>query len=126
VSDYDDYQRWEQIVSNVNIHNCNAAQFRCMKATNAAGEKICRYRRQPDLPVEADSRGWFEEIVMPYPDDVYKILQELNLASTRYDQILNADRWFVDDALKAGKWHYCARNDEFFLASIPLVSAICR
>lgn len=126
VSNYGEYERWQAIVAYVNIHNCNAAQYRCVKATTASGEQICRYHRQPELPAAADSNGWFEEISMPYPDDVYKLLQELDLASARYDYQLDTDRWYVSDDLKAGKWHYSARQDEFFIASIPVVSAICR
>lgn len=37
-----------------------------------------------------------------------------------------SEQWFVDESLQAGKWHYFARQDEFFLSTIPMVSAICR
>ena len=97
-----------------------------MKATNAEGDKICRYHRQPPLPVEKDSDGWFEDIPMPYPDDVYELLAEMGLAYKAYDPDMFCERWFVDEQLKAGKWRYYGRSDEFFLSTIPLVSAICR
>ena len=32
----------------------------------------------------------------------------------------------VDKCMLAGKWRYFSRRDEFFLSSIPLVSAICQ
>jgi len=121
-----EYNRWCTVVSHVNHHDCSKTQFRCLKATSADGTKICRYHRQPRLPVDADSRGWFEEITMPYPEDVYKLLQEIGLARQQVDHVLQENRWVVHNSLRAGKWHYAAASDEFFLASIPLVSAICR
>jgi hypothetical protein len=97
-----------------------------MKATNAAGDKICRYHRQPQLPLDVDARGWFEDISLPYTDAVYTILQEIDLASKRYNFELQSEQWRLCDQLKAGEWHYNAHSDEFFLATIPLVLATCR
>jgi hypothetical protein len=115
-----EYERWRKVVELVNQHNCANTNFRCMKATSAEGEKICRYHRQPPQPVTADSRGWFEDIAMPYSEDVYELLREMGLAEKA------GDVWHVDETLRAGKWHYSSQENEFFLASIPLVSAICR
>jgi hypothetical protein len=72
------------------------------KATNAAGEKICRYHRQP---IECkDVRGWFEEIAMPYSEEEYEILHELGLAWRTEDPRTKISTWAVVDELKAGKW----------------------
>jgi Helitron helicase-like domain at N-terminus/PIF1-like helicase len=125
VKDVADYEQWQTIVACVNFHDCSATQFRCMKAINAAGERICRYHRQPPLPRHADPRGWFEEINMPYPEDVYQLLGDMGLAHKEFDIELECERWSVAEELKAGKWHYHARQNEFFIASIPIVSAIC-
>ena len=124
--DKEEYDRWCTIVACVNHHDCSKTQFRCMKATSADGTKICRYHRQPLLPEAAEWTGWFEEIPMPYPEDVYQLLQEMGLAREEYDYLLRDNKWVTDESLRAGKWHYFAWRDEFFLASIPLVSAICR
>jgi len=122
-----DYERWQTVASRVQCHDCSATQFRCMKARNAEGEKICRYHRQPPLEFNQESRGWFDEIEMPYGDDVYELLEELGLAHKAWDKDRFCERWFVDEQLRAGKWHYAARpREEFFLSTIPLVSAICR
>jgi hypothetical protein len=51
VQDEYEYNNWCAIVSSVNHHDCNKTEGRCMKATNAEGEKVCRYRRQPPLPI---------------------------------------------------------------------------
>ena len=126
VTDRADYKRWKTVVAAVNHHSCSATNFRCQKAVNAEGERICRYRRQPLLPFNADARGWFDEIPMPYTREVYELLQEIGLAHEEFDMELDSERWYVDEALKAGKWHYYALKDEFFLATIPVVSALCR
>lgn len=67
------------------------------------------------------SDAWFEPFAMPYGDTVYELLAEMGLARKE------GDEWLVqDESMVAGKWHYPARFDgEFFLATIPLVSAIC-
>ena len=36
----------------------------------------------------------------------------------------NSDEWVVDGCLKAMKWHYLSYRYEFFLFSVPLLSAI--
>jgi len=110
----------------VQHHDCSKTQYRCMKVTDAEGNKICRYRRQPPLPVDADPQGWFEEMAMPYPEDVYLLLEEMGLAHKEEDFFEPDGKWVVDNSLQAGKWHYYATQNEFFLATIPLVSAICR
>lgn len=47
-----------------------------------------------------------------------ELLAEMGLARRE------GDKWL--DSMVAGKWHYPARFDgEFFLATIPLISAIC-
>ena len=126
VKDIDEYERWKNIVACVQHHDCNKANFRCQKATDADGNKICRYHRQPQGSVYDDMRGWFEELSMPYSEEVYTLLAEMQLAEKKYDPVLGEDRWYVDQCLRAGKWHYFSRSDEFFLSSIPILSAICR
>jgi hypothetical protein len=125
--DQEEYARWEGLVSCVNIHDCSAAQYRCMKAKNAQGEKICRYHRQPVMPSTASDGVWFDELQMPYSDEEYAVLQEVGLAHQATRSFIDPEkRWIVDESIKAGKWHYFARSDEFFLSSIPMLSAICR
>ena len=114
-----DYENWQEVVASVQHHDCSKAQMRCMKKTDADGKKICRYHRQPRVPVGVTA-PWFDEIPMPYPEDVYQLLEEMDLARKVEDQ------WCVDKRMRAGKWHYFSRGDEFFLSSIPLVSAICQ
>lgn len=64
---------------------------------------------------------------MPYSDGVYSLLQSMNLAcQNESDDVLDHNRWVLDASLAAGKWHYPARQNEFFLSSLPLLSAICR
>lgn len=126
VSDFDDYERWRQIVSCVNHHDCTNTQFRCAKVTSADGTRLCRYHQQPPLPLSACGRAWFQPIDMPYSDDVYSLLASMNLACENDDACVDGYPWILDGSLTAGKWHYPARQDEFFLASIPLLSAICR
>ena len=121
-----DYNKWIDIVSCVNHHDCSKTQFRCMKATNADGEKVCRYHQQPPLPITRTNGSWFEPIAMPYSQEVYELLEEIGLATRSRYNLTQFDTWVVDECLSAGKWHYYARQDEFFLSSIPLVSAICR
>jgi hypothetical protein len=127
VKDLAEYEQWQTIVSCVNFHDCSATQFRCMKAINAAGERICRYHRQPPIPPHEDPSGWFEQINMPYGDETYELLAEMGLAHEELDtQLESEQRWNVAQELRAGKWHNHARQDEFFIASIPLVSGICQ
>ena len=117
VADRTDYDRWQEVVMSVNFHDCNKAQYRCLKATNSEGETICRYHRQLVMPFEATDIVWFSEIAMPYPDDVYTLLEEIGLARHVHNGIVGAEageQWFVDESLKAGKWHYSSRQDEFF------------
>ena len=116
-SDEEEYNKWKAIVASVQHHDCSKTEFRCMKATNAEGEKICRYHRQP-LPPALVAKAWPEVITMPYPDDVYELLREAGLAEK------SGDEWVVDECLKAVKWHYPSYKCEFFLSSIPLLSAI--
>ena len=126
INSQNDYNQWIDIVSCVNHHDCSKTQFRCMKATNAEGEKVCRYHKQPPLPITSTNGSWFEPIVMPYPQEAYELLEEVGLATRLRDNVAQCDTWAVDECLSAGKWHYYARQDEFFLSSIPLLSAICR
>jgi hypothetical protein len=115
----DAYNAWVELVACVQHHDCAKTEYRCMKATDAEGNKICRYRRQP-LPPQAVSGPWFNEIQMPYGDDVYDLLGEMGLAEKRGEQ------WEMAKCMLAGKWHYLSRRNEFFLATIPLLSAICQ
>lgn len=126
VRDQYDYEQWKNIVACVQHHDCSKTQFRCQKATDTEGNKICRYHRQPQATVYDDQRGWFNEITMPYGETVYRLLEEMQLAEKRHDPALMEDRWYVAEELLAGKWHYPSRSEEFFISSIPLVSAICR
>lgn len=123
VTDEHHYEQWKSIVACVQHHDCSKTPFRCQKATDAEGNKICRYHHQPLATVYDDQRGWF---IMPYGETVYHLLEEMQLAEKRYDAALMEDRWYVDETLLAGKWHYPSRTDEFFISSIPLVLAICR
>ena len=113
-----DYATWQEIVASVQHHDCSKAQMHCMKKTDGNDNKIYRYHRQPSAPLGVIP-PWFEEISMPYPEDVYQLLEEMHLAR-KID-----GKWSVDKCMLAGKWHYFSRRDEFFLSSIPLVSAIC-
>jgi len=127
VTDIDDYQRWQYLVSCVNVHDCNAAQYLCLKARKAQDKKICRYHRQPVTTLDVTNGVWFSEI--PNPDDVYALLQEMGLAHRGHNGLYGAEsgeQWFLDESLRVGMWHYCTRQDEFFLSSIPMVPAICR
>lgn len=126
IKDQRDFELWLEIVSFVNKHDCNLAGGRCMKRTNKEGEKICRYHRQPLPTWEAKARHWMETIEVPYPEDVYLLLQEMELATKVHDKLLDEDKWVLDQSLACGKWHYIAKTDEFFIASIPLLSAITR
>jgi hypothetical protein len=128
-SDKSEYETWRRIVDSVQMHDCERSGGRCMKSTNAQGEKICRYHRQPPCPLGRVS-GWFEEMQPPYTEEVFKILQYFGLAeqhSTDGVQLqYHGNTWSLDETLACGKWHYFARSNEFFLASIPLLSAITR
>jgi hypothetical protein len=125
VNDELEYEKWLEIVSFVNTHDCQRAGGRCMKATNAQGEKTCRYHRQSPLPIE-EVGGWFEPIEVQYSDELYALLEEMELARRQYDAFEECNKWILHKSLSAGKWHYRARADEFFIASIPLLSAITR
>ena len=122
--DETEFNRWREIISFVAHHNCANTNYRCMKATSADGTKICRYKRQPEIPMKAGGRGWFDEVPLPYPEDVYALLERMGLAH-KVDDPWEGHRWVLHPRLTAGKWHYPSRSDEFFMASIPLVSAIC-
>ena len=78
-----------------------------MKKINAEGEKICRYHRQPRLRNDLPAGPWFEEIAKSYQDDEYELLQEIGLTERVEGE------WVVDKRMKAGKWHYQSRIDEF-------------
>ena len=123
VCDQWDYQEWRNIFGFVNTHDCNRCQQRCMKATNAFGEKICRYRKQPRSG-NYNPDNWFENIELAYSEEVYGLLEEMGLASVNPDRYSNG--WSLHDPLRAGKWHYDADQSEFFTSSIPLLSAITR
>jgi hypothetical protein len=125
VGDERDFNQWCEVVSFVQKHDCERVDGRCKKVVNAAGEKICRYRRQPPLPIP-ETGGWFECIDVNYSDEVYTLLEELQLARREFDVSEQRVRWWLHESLRAGKWHYRARSDEFFLASIPLLSSITR
>lgn len=116
-----DYKSWVGIVRCVQHHDCSKTEYRCLKKTDSNGNKICRYRRQPlPAPYDMVDDSWFVEMEMPYGDDVYELLEEMRLAKKE------GDKWVVTEKnMKAGKWNYLSRRDEFFLSSIPLVSAIC-
>jgi hypothetical protein len=126
VSDVYEYERWQEIVSCVNHHDCRNSEFRCAKVVSVDGTRLCRYHRQPPLPLSACGQAWFQSIDMPYNNDVNSLLESMNLACKNDNADFDGHRWILDDSLAAGKWHYPARQDEFFLASIPLLSAICR
>jgi len=123
VSDLADFNTWCEVFENVNTHDCYRAGGRCMKATNSEGDKICRYRRQPVMPYGVP---WFERIDVPYTEEVYALLEEMGIAGKEFDINSQCEKWVLRDMLLAGKWHYRARSDEFFMASIPLLSAITR
>lgn len=53
------------------------------------------------------------------------LLQETGLAQNKADSADGFVTWLLREELVAGKRLYRARSDEFFLARIPLVSAIC-
>ena len=122
VSDEKDFNSWREIYSYVNRHNCEQAGQRCKKAVNAEGEKICRYRRQPQHPI-TEFKEWFVNVEPPYSDEIYQLLQEMGLAEKS-----ESDKWILHESLATGKWHYpaCQLPEEHFIASIPMVSAITR
>jgi hypothetical protein len=126
VKDYCDFESWCDVVACVNHHDCNRTEGRGKKATNADGEKVCRFHRQPPLPNNGVYGAWFQSIFVPYPEDVYMLLMEMGLAAKQHDSFNECDNWVLDQSLAAGKWNYRSSGDEFFLASIPLVSAITR
>lgn len=119
-----DYKTWCDIVASVNHHDCDKVQGRCMKATNADGEKICRYRRQPPMPTMGGPGAWFTPTFVPYPEEAYRLLMEMGLARREPGNCYEPEHWVLHETLAAGRWNYRASSDEFFLASIPLVSAI--
>ena len=80
----------------------------------------CTFFRQP-RPPPGVSKAWFEEYGLPYGDDVYALLGEMGLAMKDADH----EQWNVSQCLRAGRRRYLSRSSEFFLALIPLVSAIC-
>ena len=97
--------------------------MRCKKAVNAFGEKVCRYRKQPHPPWNV-TREWLENIELPYSEEVYELLEEIGLATKNSDE--GSNRWKLDKSIAAGKWRYPADQREFFMASIPILSAITR
>ena len=117
--DKKEFEEWVSVVGAVQHHDCSKMEYRCMKATDAEGNKICRYHRQPHPPPFVIG-NWFERMDMPYGEKAYELLKEMGLCER------DADGWKVDKCMLAGKWHYSSRPDEFFLSTIPLVSAICR
>ena len=128
VRDEVDFDSWCNVVAYVNHHDCNRAQGRCMKATNAEGDKVCRYRRQPPFNTSpsGNTGAWFTPIALPYPEETYRLLMEMGLAHKEQDPWYEPEHWVLHECLAAGKWNYRSDSDEFFLASIPLVSAILR
>ena len=48
----------------------------------------------------------------------------MGLATRSSDESSNG--WILDENMSTGKWHYPADRREFFIASIPLLSAITR
>jgi len=128
VRDRDDFDSWCDVVACVNHHDCNRAGGRCRKATNAEGDKVCRYRRQPPwyLSPPGNQGAWFTPITVPYPEEVYSLLMDMGLARRERDKWFEPEHWVLNECLAAGKWNYRSDSDEFFLASIPIVSAILR
>jgi hypothetical protein len=94
--------------------------------TNANGEKVCRYHRQPPLPIDGNSCAWLTPAFVPHPEEAYVLLMEMGLAHKEHSYLYEPDHWVLHESLAAGKWNYRSSSDEFFLASIPLVSAITR
>ena len=123
VSDKEEYHEWCKVFSCVNIHDCEKCEHRCMKATNAQGEKVCRYRKQPS-PSWGVMGLWLENIEVDYTLEVYELLEEMGLASRNLDP--RSNRWTLHESLTAGKWHYPGDRREFLIVSIPLLSAITR
>ena len=121
VSDKDEFDEWCNIFSCVNIYDCDKCEHRCMKATNAQGEKVCQYKKQPIPPWNVFG-SWLENIEVAYPQEVYELLEEMGLASKNSDPRSNG--WTLH--VTTGKWHYPGARREFFIASIPLLSAITR
>lgn len=74
-----DYNAWLDVVSCVQHHDCSMTENRCKKATDANGNKVCRYHRQP-RPPQCETMAWFEQMELPYGEDAYKLLEEMGLA----------------------------------------------
>ena len=123
VADRHEYEVWLNIFSHVNTHDCDKCGQRCKKAINAEGEKICRYHKQPIAPYNVFG-DWLADIPVPYPEEIYILLEEMGLATKNSD--CRSNGWTLHECLATSKWHYRAHQCEYFLASIPLLSAITR
>jgi len=84
------------------------------------------YHHQPPWylspPENPDAR--FSPITVLYLEEVYYLLMEMNLARREQDKWFEPEHWVLHECLAAGKWNYRSDSGEFFLASIPILSAI--
>jgi hypothetical protein len=96
-------------------HDCEKANFRCMKRINDEGQMVCR------VPVHPPSMSYsYEEIPMSFDEQATQILIELGLAKRDDSGTLK-----LHPDLQGGRWHYPADGmKERAIPTIPLLFAV--
>ena len=91
-------------------HSCEKANYRCHKKCDNSGQTICRFKIY-----EPCAETFFKLIDRPHTEDVWEILQKMELAH------LVGGKFDVTGVLKAGSYNYAADLGETFS---PVVTKI--